>query len=577
MSATLRECDLVCAILEPVQAQQDSIQSALIGQLKQHRPQQAEALRRTLCEGLAESLAGLAEHEQGSGDTHLRHWAGHQAELAWNMEMPCTVLLAGLDELGNVLRADLLAHPPGGLTLPSALAQLESGLVLLRAMLVEACLGADRQPLAALVDESRQWLCVATSKGRPVLMNPEGRRLLGLDAKTLPASMQDCFSEASWKTVVEVALPQVKKTGRWQGSTQLRHLPDGELLDVETTLVLVRNPVGGVPLCLAWSARDEGLQQYAAEVEERKNVILSPALDPILTVDHQGLVTEFNREAERTFKRPRSEVVGKKPEEILFPHTEGKEGWVERYVSAREGSMLGKRTEITAVRSDGETFPAEMAMTISVEQGLPVFTFFLRDITERKRAEEALTRHAAELGRSNAALAERNEELKQFAYVASHDLQEPLRAVSSYCQLLKRRYAGQLDQDADEFINFAVDGATRMQALINGLLEYSRVGTAAFELEPVEVQSVVEEALSNLEAPLKETGAAVRTEGLPKVYALRLQLVQLFQNLIGNASNIAAPSHRRSISWPSRRVASGYLWCATTALASRKNTSKESS
>ena len=139
-----------------------------------------------------------------------------------------------------------------------------------------------------------------------------------------------------------------------------------------------------------------------------------------------------------------------------------------------------------------------------------------------------VTQQADELSRSN-------RELEQFAYVASHDLQEPLRMVSSYVQLLERRYSGQLDERAEKYIYFAVDGATRMQRLITDLLAYSRVGTQGGELSPTDTSPVVDEALSNLEVALADSNARVVYPDLPQVTADSSQLVQLFQNLIGNA------------------------------------------
>jgi PAS domain S-box-containing protein len=151
-----------------------------------------------------------------------------------------------------------------------------------------------------------------------------------------------------------------------------------------------------------------------------------------------------------------------------------------------------------------------------------------RDITERKRAEEELHQTLEQLRYSNA-------ELEQFAYVASHDLQEPLRMVSSYMQLLAKRYQGKLDRDADEFIGFAVDGAKRMQTLINDLLTFSRVGTRGRPLVSISCEEVVQEALSNLEISIQESGARITHEELPEVKGDLTQLVQLFQNLLSNA------------------------------------------
>jgi signal transduction histidine kinase len=145
-----------------------------------------------------------------------------------------------------------------------------------------------------------------------------------------------------------------------------------------------------------------------------------------------------------------------------------------------------------------------------------------------KQAEEALSQQAQELARSNA-------ELERFAYVASHDLQEPLRMVKSYVQLLERRYKGQLGEDADEFIHFAVDGAERMQTLITDLLQYSRVSTHGKPFAPTDCSTALDHALTNLKVAIEECGAIVTHDELPTVVADQSQLTRLLQNLIGNA------------------------------------------
>lgn len=147
---------------------------------------------------------------------------------------------------------------------------------------------------------------------------------------------------------------------------------------------------------------------------------------------------------------------------------------------------------------------------------------------ERKRAEKHLAEKVEELARSNA-------ELEQFAYVASHDLQEPLRMVATYTQLLSERYRGKLDEQADKYIHYAVDGALRMQTLIRDLLAFSRIGRQGSDLGYTDCNAVVEQAVTNLQASIRENGALVKYDRLPMVTTKGSQLVQVFQNLIGNA------------------------------------------
>lgn len=179
----------------------------------------------------------------------------------------------------------------------------------------------------------------------------------------------------------------------------------------------------------------------------------------------------------------------------------------------------------------------QMALLLSVlavllVQGIlvlrPALANIHQGISQLELAKQALQHKSEELARSNA-------ELEQFAYVASHDLQEPLRMVASYTQLLARRYQGKLDRDADEFIGFAVDGATRMQTLIRDLLSYSRVMTQGRSLQPVDTRRAFDAACENLHQAIEESGVAVSVGSLPVIQADPTQMTQLFQNLLGNA------------------------------------------
>ncbi len=278
------------------------------------------------------------------------------------------------------------------------------------------------------------------------------------------------------------------------------------------------------------------LDKQRQRVEEERfravaifETLLEQAPDGAIAVDAKGGITVVNKQAERLFGYARDELLGK-PIEILLPDR-FQEGHVEQrrgYDRSPQGRPMGTGLELSGRRKDGSEYPVEVSLNAIETGGGQTVLAFVRDVTDRRRAEEDLANRAQELARSNA-------ELEQFAYVASHDLQEPLRMVSSYTQLLARRYKGSLDKDADEFISYAVEGAQRMQALIQDLLTFSRVGTKGEPFEEFGATQAVEAALSNLHVAVKESQANVVVGDLPAVKADRGQFVQLFQNLIGNA------------------------------------------
>jgi light-regulated signal transduction histidine kinase (bacteriophytochrome) len=163
-----------------------------------------------------------------------------------------------------------------------------------------------------------------------------------------------------------------------------------------------------------------------------------------------------------------------------------------------------------------------------------------REVAERASAEQALREKTDALGRSNA-------ELEQFAYVASHDLQEPLRMVSSYMQLFEKRFAGEVDPQAQKYINYAVEGAKRMQALIGGLLEFSRIGRIDEPFERVDTGAALDQALLSLRSAIEETRAVITRDPLPTVTGNAGRLAQVFQNLVGNAIKFRRPDGSPSI------------------------------
>ncbi|MEJ1962286.1 MAG: PAS domain S-box protein [Gammaproteobacteria bacterium] len=276
-------------------------------------------------------------------------------------------------------------------------------------------------------------------------------------------------------------------------------------------------------------------EKNLAQMEGRYRGLLEAAPDAMVVVNQRGEIVLLNLQAEKRFGYRRDELLGQQVKNII------PEGFAERLIadglrSAADAleQQIGAGIELNARRKDGSEFPIELMLSpLESPEGVLV-TAAIRDITTRKRAEAHLLQKVEELNRSN-------EELGQFAYIASHDLQEPLRMVASYTALLSKRYKGRLDSDADEFIAFAVDGASRMHRLIQGLLAYSRVGLKGRELLNTSSEDALRQALLNLRSAIEESGARVTHDPLPSVRADELQLVQLFQNLVGNAVKYQRP------------------------------------
>ena len=248
--------------------------------------------------------------------------------------------------------------------------------------------------ICQLFDQSSDLVCLATLKAKPFFVNAAARRRLGMsaDADASKCRLADFYPEATRTLLFKTVFPAVRDGGRWEGEATLQRFASGETFDVRITAFLIRHPRKKKSICLALVHREQGDRQRAEESESLKNAVLESSLDPIIAVNHQGEITEFNPAAEKTFGYSRGEVLGRKADAILFPppNSGGESDRVERNVTAGEGSMLGRRTEVTAMRANGERFPAEMGMTINRTGGLPVFLFFVRDIGEQKGAERAL-------------------------------------------------------------------------------------------------------------------------------------------------------------------------------------------
>jgi PAS domain S-box len=263
---------------------------------------------------------------------------------------------------------------------------------------------------------------------------------------------------------------------------------------------------------------EEKIQIFANIVESSEDAIITKSLD--------GNITGWNRGAEQIYGYPAIEIIGKS---ISILESDNLKGETERLIERIKNGNRIKNYETLRLKRDSNIINVSITLSPVFDSygELVAISTIARDITEKKMAEQKLKKIIEELERSN-------DELRQFAYITSHDLQEPLRTIASYTQLIERRYKNKLDDDADDFLDFIVKAAVRMKDMIQGLLYYSRVGTRGEELRSISTEELLEIVLSNLKAAIEENDVTVTHDELPVIVADGGQLIQLFQNLISN-------------------------------------------
>jgi PAS domain S-box-containing protein len=391
-----------------------------------------------------------------------------------------------------------------------------------------------------LLEAAPDAMVVVNQGGEIVLLNVQAEKqfgyrrdeLVGQRVKNIiPEGFAERLIADGTRTAAEALAQQIGTGIELHGQRK-----DGTQFPMEIMLSPLESPEG---VLVTAAIRDisvrKDAERHLAQMEGRYRGLLEAAPDSMVLVKKHGEIVLLNLEAEKQFGYPRDELVGQQVRTII------PKGFAEQLIAdalrSADGALaqqLHTVIELNGRRKDGRAFPIEIMLSpLKSSEGI-LLTVAIRDITTRKQAEAHLLRKVEELNRSN-------EELGQFAYIASHDLQEPLRMVASYTQLLSRRYKGKLDADADEFISFAVDGANRMQRLIQDLLEYSRVGTKGKTLLDTSSEEALEHAIVNLRGAIEDSGALVTHDPLPAVLADEMQLTQLFQNLIGNAIKYQSP------------------------------------
>lgn len=401
--------------------------------------------------------------------------------------------------------------------------------------IMEDALRESEAQLQTIFRAAPDSVIVIDQEGKIVQWNPKSEFLFGWKSE-----------EVIGKTLTETIIPEMYREAHIKGMK--RFLKSGEGTVLNKTIELPALKKGNVEFMVELTIsqtlingkylfigflRDITERKKAEEElrqsEERYHVLINEVEDySIIRLDPTGIITNWNKGATKINGYTEEEVLGKNFS-IFYTEKDQLENQPQKTLSIaeKEGQYLFSGWK---VKKDESLFWADVSITrLNDNQGnLQGFVKITRDLSEQKRAEAQLMLKTEELKQSNA-------ELEQFAYIASHDLQEPLRMVTSYLQLLQRAYQDKLDTDANDYIGFAVDGSKRMRNLINGLLEYSRIGKLEQSFENVNLNETLETVCKDLGESIKENNAIIQYKDLPVVFANKLQMQQLFQNLISNA------------------------------------------
>lgn len=406
--------------------------------------------------------------------------------------------------------------------------------------------------LTSIIESAPTAMVMVDREGRIVLMNREAETLFGYPRQELLGQAVERLVPQEYRARhpdLRSAFfrdPTPRRMGAGRDLFGVRR--DGSRFPVEIGL----NPIETDEDLFVLSVIVDITERKRLETRFRASVESAPTA--MVMTDTHGEIVLVNAETEKLFGYERQELLGQTVEKLVPERFRaGHPGLRTSFFGAPEARRMGAGRDLFAVRKDGSEFPVEIGLNpIQTDDGLYIVSSIV-DITERKRLERELVRanerleqrvrgrtaqlarQAAELKKTNEALERSNLELQRFAYIISHDLQSPLRSISGFLQLLQMDYKEKLDQQADDWIRRAIQATQQMHALIRDLLEYSRVDSEPRPFQQVRFQEVIDNVLELLDSAIREAGARVTCSELPVVIGDRAQLVQLMQNLIGNA------------------------------------------
>ena len=481
-----------------------------------------QKIKKIIPEGFAERL--IADSTRSVADALAQH-IGAGIELSGRRrdgtEFPIEMMLSPLESVEGILVTGAIRDISSRKAAEARLAKAEE-----KRHFVENSLRESEERYRMLLDGIRDYaIFMMDPRGRILSWNAGAELIKGYRADEIIGQNYSCFFP-----------PDDIKRGRPQEILRLtsaagRHEEQGMRMRKDGSRFLAS---------LTWTALHDqagnlrGFSEFSHDLTESKESaakyrgLLEAAPDAMVVVNQAGVIVLVNVQAEKQFGYRRDELIGHQVKNII------PEGFAERLIADATRSTaealaqhIGAGIELSGRRKNGTEFPIEIMLSpLASVEGILV-TAAIRNISSRKKSER-------ELALANQVLEESNLELKQFAYIASHDLQSPLRSITGFVQLLQQEYAGKLDEQAQDWIQRTVAAVARMQTLIRDLLSYSRVDARSGPFKRIPFLDIVNDALILLESSIHDSGGQIACGELPIVMGDRSQLVQLMQNLIGN-------------------------------------------
>jgi PAS domain S-box-containing protein len=380
--------------------------------------------------------------------------------------------------------------------------------------------------LSRAVSQSPSLIIITDKDGNFEYVNPKftevsgypSEEVLGKNARLLKSgAIPDKEFSKMWRVLYA--------GGEWRGEFHNRK-KDGAFYWVSASISPIQNSDNEITHFIAVEediTEKKRMEEILQASETRYRGIFEGVQDAIIVVSLTTEILDVNARACQMFDYSRGEMLSKIVDDLV----------PEEYLGIIPGDLSPPNipdtpVEMVAIRSDGAPFPVEITARLQEIGDETVILVVVRDIAKRKHVEKALEQSKLELERSNT-------DLEQFASIASHDLREPLRAISGFAHLLEKRYGDRMDAEADEYIDYILGGTKRLQELIDALLAYSQVGTKGKAFEPTDCEEILERVTSNLTLAIEESGAVITHDPLPILKGDKVQLEQLLQNLISNA------------------------------------------